>query len=141
MKKLFLDSDVLLDLLLDRPPFSEDIASLIEGAIHADVALFTSPVSITNIHYIIGKIENRTKANQKIKKVLNLVRIENMGQSVIDRAAASKFKDFEDAVQHFCALEAGHQILITRNTKDYKAAEISVMNPKECLAKMRMGLA
>ena len=137
MKKLFLDSDVLLDLLLDRAPFSDDIATIIEDAIHSEIDLYTSPISITNIHYIIGKLENRQKADIKTTKMLEIVRIENVGQTIIDQASNSAFKDFEDSVQNYCAVESGHEIIITRNTKDYKESELSILTPKEYLAKIQ----
>ena len=63
--------------------------------------------------------------------------MENIGQKVIDRAANSRFKDFEDSVQNFCAAESGHKMIITRNTKDYKESELSVLTPKEYLAKVK----
>ncbi len=137
MNKVFLDSDVLLDLLLDRTPFSDDIAAIIEVSIDSEVKLCTSPVSITNIHYIIGSLENKSKADLKTKKLLQIVDMENIGQTVIDRAVSSKFKDFEDSVQNYCAEESGHNIIITRNTKDYKESTLSIFTPKEYLAKIR----
>ncbi len=136
MKKLYLDSDVLLDLLLDREPFSEQIAQLIEDSISSGIKLCSSPISITNIHYIIGRLENKTKADSKVKKVLKIVRIENIGQEVIDKAVGSKFKDFEDSVQNYCAKDSEHEIIITRNTKDYKESELSIFTPEEYLAKI-----
>ncbi len=137
MKKLFLDTDVLLDLLLDREPFSEDIAELIEESVDSDVKLCTSPISITNINYIIGRLENKNKADSKTKKILKIVSMENIGQKVIDRASNSRFKDFEDSVQNYCAVESGHKMIITRNTKDYKESELSILTPKEYLAKIK----
>ena len=136
MKKLFLDSDVLLDLLLSRAPFTDDIEALIEHSINSEIKLCTSPISITNIHYIIGKLENQSKANLKTQKILKIVRMENVGQKVMDRASKSKFKDFEDSVQNYCAVESEHKIIITRNTKDYKKSEISILTPREYLAKI-----
>ena len=137
MNKLFIDSDVLLDLLLDREPFSEDIATLIEKSIESEVKLYTSLLSIANMHYIIGRLENKNKADKKIQKILKIVSIENLGQTVIDQASQSKFKDFEDSIQNFCAVESGHKIIITRNTKDYKESKLSILTPKEYLAKIR----
>ena len=134
MKKLYLDSDVLLDLLLDRVPFSNEIAELIENSIFSEIKLCTSPISITNIHYVIGRLENQSKADLKTKKILKIVSMENIGQEVIDMASNSRFKDFEDAVQNFCAEQAGHKILITRNTKDYKESKLSILTPREYLA-------
>ena len=137
MTKLFLDSDVLLDLLLDRQPFSKDIVELIETSIDSDIKLYSSPISITNIHYIIGRLENQKKADSQIKKILKIVSIENIGQKVIDIASSSRFKDFEDSVQNYCAAESGHRMIITRNTKDFKESELSILTPKEYLAKIR----
>lgn len=137
MKKLFVDADVLLDLLLDREPFSEDIATLIEKSIEAEVKLCSSLLSIANMHYIIGKLENKKKADQKIQKILSIVSIENSGQSVIDKALKSKCKDFEDSIQNFCAVESKHEIIIARNTKDYKESALSIFTPREYLAKIK----
>jgi predicted nucleic acid-binding protein len=120
MKKLFIDSDVLLDLLLDKKPFSEDTATLIEASIASDVTLYTSSLSIANMHYIIGRLETKKKADSKIKKILKIMSIENLGQTVIDQA-----------------VEAKHEILITRNTKDYKESQLSIFTPEEYLAKIR----
>ncbi len=135
MNKIFLDSDVLLDLLLDREPFTNDIAEIIEDSIVNKINLCVSPISITNINYIIAKIENQRKADTQTKKILEIVKVENVGQEIITTASNSKFKDFEDAVQNYCAVKAGHKIIITRNTKDYKESKLSILTPKEYLAK------
>lgn len=137
MKKLFIDSDVLLDLLLDREPFSEDTAILIEKSIESQIKLYTSILSIAKMHYIIGRLETKKRADSKINKILKIISIENSGQTVIDKATKSKFADFEDSIQNFCAVEASHKILITRNTKDYKESELSIFTPKEYLAKIK----
>lgn len=136
MKKIFLDSDVLLDLLLDREPFADDIAEIIEHSLSSNIQLCVSPITITNINYIIEKLENRKKAAAQRKKILKMVKVENVGQSIITKASDSKFKDFEDAVQNYCAEESEHQIILTRNTKDYKESDLSILTPKEYLAKI-----
>mgnify|MGYP001792606244 CR=1 FL=1 len=136
MDKIYLDSDVLLDLLLDREPFMDDTSKLMENSIDSNTSLCVSPISITNINYIVGRLENQEKADFKTKRLLRLVKIENVGQQVIDEASRSKFKNFEDAVQNYCAELSGHKILITRNTKDYKNSNLSIMTPKEYLARM-----
>ncbi|MCP3930021.1 MAG: PIN domain-containing protein [Bacteroidetes bacterium] len=136
MKKIFLDYDVVLDLLLDREPFMDDIAEIIENSLVTGIRLCLSPISVTNINYIIGRIESQKKADSQTKKILKIVRVENVGQSTINKASNSKFKDFEDGVQNFCAEESGHRIIVTRNTKDYKESELSILTPKEYLAKL-----
>ncbi|NNL91743.1 MAG: PIN domain-containing protein, partial [Saprospiraceae bacterium] len=100
MKKVFIDSDVILDFLLDREPFIEEITQIIELAIKREFDLCVASISITNLNYIIGRLENTRKASSKTKKILKLVKVENVGQSTIDNAVKSSFKDFEDAVQN-----------------------------------------
>lgn len=68
---------------------------------------------------------------------MQLVKVESVGQTAVNKAANSKFKDFEDAVQNFCAKEAGRQIVVTRNVKDYKASDLSTLTPKEYLASIQ----
>ncbi len=134
MKKVFVDSDVILDFLLDREPFINEITELIKGSVNNIISLYVSSITVTNLNYIIGRIENRRSADAKTKKILKLVKVENVGQTTIDKAIASKFKDFEDGVQNFCAEEANHKIIITRNTKDYKESKLAIMTPREFLA-------
>ena len=139
MKKLFLDSDVLLDLLLDRKPFSENISSLIEYCILNNIEMFSSPICIANINYIIEKFENKTNANLKTNKLLEIIKVENVGQSEITMAKLSNFKDFEDAIQNYaCESDGSIDLILTRNTKDYKKSEISVMTPEQYY-KMKTG--
>ena len=133
MNKVFLDSDVLLDFLLNTEQ-ANYVATIIENSLQTNLQLFTSPVSITNIYYIVGRLENKNQANLKTNKLLQFLRVETIGQNVIDMVSKSKFKDFDDAVQNFCATLAGHQLLVTRNTKDFKHSDLAIMTPKEYLA-------
>lgn len=132
--KVFLDSDVILDYLLDRQPFSNEIAQIIQLSVDGKFKLGVSSITITNLNYIIGRIETKQTAETKTKKILKLVRIENVGESTIHSAINSGFKDFEDGVQHFSAVEANHKTIITRNVKDYKTSEIAVFTPNEFLS-------
>jgi len=136
--KIFIDTDVILDFLLDRKPFSDQIGQLFQLSIDTDLQLCISPTTVTNINYIIGRIENKKQANLKTKKILKLVSVENVCQSTVNKAIQSKFKDFEDGVQNFCAIEANHKIIITRNTRDYKESELAIFTPTEYLAKTKI---
>jgi predicted nucleic acid-binding protein len=131
---IFIDTDVILDFLLDRKPFSDNIGQLFQLSIDTDLQICVSPTTITNINYIIGRMENKKQADLKTKKILKLVKVENVCQSTVNNAINSKFKDFEDAVQNFCAVESNHKLIITRNTKDYKESELAIFTPTEYLA-------
>lgn len=133
MSKIFIDSNVILDFLLDRKPYSNDIAVIMEDCIRNQIAICVSSVTITNLHYIIGRMENKTSADKKTAKILKLVTVENVGQSTVNKSISSSFNDFEDGVQNYCAVEAKHKIIITRNTKDYKNSELAIFTPIEYL--------
>lgn len=132
---MFLDTNVILDLLLDREPFNEVIAEIFEIAGERSIQPYVSSLTIANVNYIIGRIEGVRKAKNKTKKLLQLVEVENVGKNAVMNSANSTFKDFEDGIQHFCAVESNHKIIVTRNTKDFKASELSILNPREYLAK------
>lgn len=137
MKKIFLDTNILLDFLLDREPFCDDIAAIIENSIENAIQLCVSSVTVTNTNYIIGRSEGQKSANQKTKKLLKLVTVENVGESTVKNSSGSRFKDFENGVQNFCALESNHKIIVTRNVKDFKESKLAILTPKELLSKMK----
>lgn len=137
MKKVFLDTNVLLDFLLDREPFNNDVAQIIEQSINASFKLCVSSITITNTNYIIGRSEGEKAANKKTKKILELLKVEKVGETTIHKSSNSNFRIFEDAVQNFCAVDSNHKIIVTRNVKDFKESELSIMTPKEFLVKLK----
>ena len=137
MKRVFLDTNVILDLLLDRKPYSDDITNLIELGIEQGIELCISSVTITDVNYIVGKFQGANAANKKTKQILELVTVENVGQTTVLKASKSVFKDFEDGVQNFCAEESKHKVIVTRNTKDFRKSKLSIMTPKEFITRMK----
>jgi len=96
--------------------------------------LYLSSLSINNIDYVVSKVESKQKSRQIIIKLFSLVEILSVDKSTIKKAALSKFKDFEDAVQNFCAEEANLKHILTRNLKDFKKSKLAIQTPKEFLA-------
>ena len=135
--KIFLDSDVLLDLLLGREPFLEDIKWILELSLNNKYKLYTSSLVIANIHYLISKTLNTTHAFDKVDKLLTFIKILNVGESEVRRSISSKFKDFEDGIENFCALNSNMEIIITRNIKDFKHSKLSILTPKEFIVKYK----
>lgn len=129
--KVFLDADVILDLLTQREPHFAPAAELFLRIQDNKLTACTSPVVIANIFYILSKHLGREQAAQSIRKLRSLVRVLNCGERVIDLALASDFADFEDAIQYCTALEHKIGILITRNVRDYKTAAITILTPLE----------
>jgi len=96
--------------------------------------LNVSSLSLSNAHYLISRIENKSKAREKIKELLKLVETLSIHKSTVEKAAYSEFKDFEDAIQNFCADEHGIKLIVTRNVKDYSKSNLSIQTPREFIA-------
>lgn len=138
MTKIFTDNDVVIDFLIKREPFFKEIKTIFQLATEGRLKINISSVTVVNVNYIIERAETEAKALSKTEKLVQLVNILNVGDSTIKKALASNFKDFEDAVQNACAMEANIDTLITRNVKDYRQSSLSIMTPKEFLVKMEL---
>jgi predicted nucleic acid-binding protein len=136
MEKIFLDTNVILDFLSDRKPFADHIASILTMAEKKQIKIFVSAISFNNIYYILKKYGSHNKAIHALKELSNYCEIVPVNRPVILDALNSEFRDFEDAIQNFSAQGVeGLQIIITRNTKDFKKSGLSIMTPEEFLKK------
>jgi len=131
--KVLLDTNVILDVLLDREPFSTDAAFLMAKVEHSEIIGFACATTITTIHYLCTKILDREATSRHIQSLLSLFAIAPVNRLVLENAFASDFRDFEDAVLHEAAVHAGVQHIVTRNIKNFKNASIPVHEPGEFL--------
>jgi predicted nucleic acid-binding protein len=131
MDHLFLDTDVILDLLTDRKPFSDSIAEIFDLAVRKKIMLHSSALTFSNAYYILRKVASPRKILEQFRKLLSIVRLTDMNHDVVLAALESSFTDFEDALQNFSALQqSGIGIILTRNTKDYKHSSLIVLSPE-----------
>ncbi|MEI6614841.1 MAG: PIN domain-containing protein [Chrysiogenales bacterium] len=138
MKKIFIDTDVFLDTILDRKPHSEYSTKLINLCEQNEIAGHTSSLVIANIYYILNKIAGYKKAIQAIRKIRSLIAILPFTDKEIGEAINAEFKDFEDGVQYFIAVNHKIDCLITRNTKDFQKANIGILTAQEFLKTLKM---
>lgn len=136
MTTIFLDTNVVLDFILKREEFAKNAAIIFDLGEREKLHLTLSSLCVNNIDYVVSKIESKKKARQIIIKLLSLVEVLPVGKSTIEKAAMSEFKDFEDAIQNFCAEEKGLNHIITRNIKDFKKSNLSILTPKEFLSSL-----
>lgn len=137
MKKIFLDTNIILDFLGEREGFYEASAKIMTLADKKKIQVYTSPSSISNVFYVLAKYENSKIALEKIRKFKLLCSMSVMDDEVVEKAIHSNFKDFEDAMQYFSALASNCDVIITRNEKDFKNALIPVMNAESYLLSLR----
>jgi predicted nucleic acid-binding protein len=135
MTRILIDADVILDFFFDRKPFSEfssGIFSLCEGN---KIKGFVTPVTYSNVYYLLRQTARHEKVIEKLTQLLSITDILAMDRTVVLLALNSGFKDFEDALQHFSAVQDKNiDAIITRNIKDYKLSEIAVLTPENFLA-------
>ena len=134
MTRVFVDTDVCLDLLSGRKPFNKTAEILFSLADNRKVKIYVSSLSFSNIDYVLRSQYSSTHSRQLIGKFKTLVNVLPVDSKTIDLAIASDFNDFEDAIQYSCALENNLTTIITRNVKDYKKATIAILTPEAFIA-------
>lgn len=138
MVKILIDTDVILDFFFDREPFSENAAKILSLCESKEIKGFVTPVIISNVYYILRQTAKHEKVIEKLKMLVSIAEILVINKDSILQALNSDFKDFEDALQNYSAeLYKEIDIIITRNTKDYKNSSLGVMTPDNYL-KMRI---
>ena len=132
MRSLFLDTNIVLDLLEERKPFCDDAVRLFTLAHKKKVKLYVSPVTFTTASYVLSK-HGAAEERRLLSYLRQLVSVVPTDDLMIDAALSSDFKDFEDALQYFSALAVNAEVIITRNGKDFMSSTLPVMSADEWL--------
>lgn len=117
--KVFLDTNILLDILLERDGF-EDSATLFQWQDEGRLEIFVSVLTMINIAYVYQKTVGQNTAVANLKYLSTLVKTLPMDEAQLLQAVYMEGKDFEDILQAVCAAEGGCDCIITRNEKDYR---------------------
>jgi predicted nucleic acid-binding protein len=133
-KRLFIDTNIMLDLLAEREPFYLPAAKLATLADQKQITMVVSPISFATVNYLLSKFENSATAKEKLRKFKIICEVCSIDEDIVEKALNSAFKDFEDSLQYFSALAADCAILITRNGKDFQESMIPVMTADGYLA-------
>ncbi len=131
--KLFLDANVVLDLLGERDPFYKAIARIATLADMGEINLVVSGLTYSIVFFLLSKFEDREVVKEKIRKFKVIAETSDLTDKIIEKGLSSGFSDFEDALQYHCALMMNCNIVITRNGKDFKGSEIPLLSPDEFL--------
>ena len=140
MIKLFVDSDIILDLLAKRESHYIHAARLFTLIDQNKVIAYTSPLIFANLHYLLKKQTSNLSALKSLRKLKTLINILSIDEKVIEQSLNSEFNDFEDAIQYFTAVNNGITLIITRNKADYKRSKIDVLTAEEFLKSLETKL-
>ena len=134
MTDLFIDTDVIIDFLIDRKPHSREAAIIFTLIEQKKIKGYASSLTFSNLYYVLRKIESHNKVKSKLESLSQIVGILKVEERTIKEALGSDFPDFEDSIQYFSALDSKKiDVIITRNTRDYKKSDIPVMTPGDYL--------
>ena len=135
MENIFVDTNVVIDLLAKREPFYKEAQDLFTLSDKKEVQLFISSLTFANAYYSIVRHHKEVDAKKYLSKFKVLVTILSLEDKAIELALASDFKDFEDGLQYFVAMDNEADVIITRNKKDYTNSKIPVMTAGEYMSK------
>jgi predicted nucleic acid-binding protein len=135
--KLFLDTNIMLDLLGERIPFYEPIAKIATLADHGEITIVVSALSYATVSYFLSKSEGTKQTIDKLRKFNVISDICDLDATIIEKGLNSHFSDFEDALQYYSAIQSNCDILLTRNGKDFKNVTIPIMTAGEYLTSIQ----
>lgn len=130
MKRVLIETDVILDFFFDRNPFSENAAKVLALCESKKITGYITSVIISNVYYLLRQKATHEKVIEKLTLLISILEVLTTDKNTIIQALNSDFKHFEDALQNFSAeLDGQIDLIITRNVKDFKTSKIGVLTP------------
>ena len=136
MKQVLLDTNIILDIALQREPFFETAAQVFSKIDEGEIKGFLSASSVTDIYFISKKVRGREQTITFMRELIDILEILSVTKSTIIDALYSDFKDFEDAVQYCVADMNRIEMIVTRNKSDFDLSTIEVCTPEELIKKL-----
>ena len=135
MSKLLIDTNIVLDLLAKREPFYKSAAQVFSLADKHKLKLTVSSLTFANTNYVLARLKSAKEAREILRKFKILVKILSLNEKIVDLALNDEdFKDFEDGLQYYTAIENNQDFIITRDLRDFKQAKIPVMTANDYLS-------
>jgi predicted nucleic acid-binding protein len=132
--RVLLDTNVVLDALLDREPWAEAALALFDRVESGGLAGFLGATTVTTTHYIARRNVGKDKAREKVGDLLTLFEVAPVSRSVLEGALSLDFDDFEDAALHEAGRLAGAEAIATRDPSDFSSSSLRVYDPDTLIA-------
>ncbi len=137
MRNIFMDTNVVIDFLANRQPFALDAARLFDLAIDHKATIFISAVSYNNIYHVLRQSLASKATIKLLEELAEMTEIADVTGAIIRQSLETDSKDYEDAIQYYCALSLSTiDLIVTRNTKDFKKSVLPVLTPGEAVASL-----
>jgi len=131
MKRVLIDTNVVLDVLLDREPFVEDAAAIWQAVEDQTIQGYVAATTLTNIYYIAHKLKGAAIARLAVSEILTVMRVCAVDDATLRAALALPLTDYEDAVQVACALAADVDAIVTRDADGFIPSPVQVIAPAD----------
>jgi predicted nucleic acid-binding protein len=131
--KVIFDTNIVLDVLLDREPFSTPAAQLFSKVEKGELFGYLCATTVSTTHYLFQKALGAHQAQKHVGNLLLLFEIAPVNRAVLEGALHSRFEDLEDAVIHEASIHVGMEALVTRESSGFRRASIPVYSPHELL--------
>lgn len=132
--RVLVDTNIVLDVLLDRKPFAKNAARIFAFVEESKIEGFLCATTITTIDYLLGQSLPQKKANDALQRLLDLFEVAPVNRPVLEQALRSGISDFEDAVLEQAAQLVAADTITTRNIKDFKKSTVKVLDPAELIS-------
>jgi predicted nucleic acid-binding protein len=131
MNGVLLDTNIILDIALERREFFEKSKKLISFVNKSGFSAYVTVTTFTDIYYVLKKSKGYDSTISFLKNLFDFIDISGVDKATILNALSSEFTDFEDAVQSFSATQNGIKIIVTRNVSDFEKSKMKVFTPSE----------
>ena len=132
--KVLVDTNVILDVLLDRQPFSEDATRILALVEESKIEGFLCATTVTTVDYLLGRALTAMKARSALRRLLDIFEVAPVNRPVLEQALRSEISDFEDAVLEQSGRLVAVDAIVTRNIKDFRKSTVTVLDPVELLS-------
>ncbi len=131
--KVLIDTNVILDIALEHQPFVEQAVKLLKAARQANIILYMTATTITDLYYIAQREKGHAAALDFIVDLLKFMKVAGVDEATVREALRSDITDFEDAIQESAAKRQAIQAIVTRNETDFKNSVLEIYNPETFL--------
>jgi predicted nucleic acid-binding protein len=131
---VFIDTNILLDVLAHREPFYTDSAQVWTLAETGKITGSISTLSLSNLFYLMSRLKGQQTARKALSILRDIFKLLPLDVQIANQAIDSEIRDFEDAIQFFSAIRSGATTLLTRNSTDFPGRGIAIQSPAEFLA-------
>jgi predicted nucleic acid-binding protein len=131
---VLIDTNVLLDVLMNRKEHLDESAVIWDHAERGKINCFISAISFNNIHYIFQRNLGVAKAKKALIMLRDTFKVVSLDEKIINQSIDADWNDFEDAIQFFSAIHCDADFIVTRNLKDFRKSSVPALSPKDLLA-------